>query len=217
MKQVCRGKADYAIDFLWCLYDCIMRFTGLMVNMKRDTALKNTYKLIQRIKSINGILSTPLANVDYIKIKRAWLFGSVLKGSENPNDVDIFIELEGYTEDHRFTTISENPKYVKKSRRKRIRPLRDNRIDGLHGGYRFDRNDSLFKSCGMRLPISSADTLNKWLRKHMHKVSIHYTYYDQVFHDLDQKCLIYPRCDFDFENVLTKKFKQSLATQKRLP
>lgn len=188
-----------------------------MANMKRETALKNIYKLIQRMKSINGVLSTPLEDVDYIKIKRAWLFGSVLKGSENPNDIDIFIELEGYTEENRFFAISENPKYVKKSRRKLNRPLKDGRVEGFHGGYRFDKNTPLFKTYGMRFRISSSDTLIKWLRKHIPKVSIHYTYYDKVFHNVDQKCLIYPRCDFDFEGVITEKFKQSLITQKRLP
>jgi predicted nucleotidyltransferase len=61
--------------------------------MKRSTALKNATEIARRIKSVNGLLATPLCNREAVRIKRAWVFGSTVKGSGFPNDLDILLEL----------------------------------------------------------------------------------------------------------------------------
>ena len=60
--------------------------------MNRKTALKKCKTVADRIKAVNGIIGTPHANFQALRISRAWLFGSTAKGKENPNDVDILIE-----------------------------------------------------------------------------------------------------------------------------
>ena len=39
-------------------------------------------------------MATPSHDYQYVRISRVWVFGSVAKGSQNPNDLDIFIELK---------------------------------------------------------------------------------------------------------------------------
>lgn len=143
--------------------------------MKRATAERNLKKIIERLHSINGILSTPLHNKDAIKVKRAWLFGSFAKGKDEPNDLDIFVETKSFRRDKSY--------YIDKSGRLKRKYLPDK-------WYR--------RTYGMLRPIQSDETLVKWLRKDIRKVSVHFVGGDPVFDKLDKKTLIYPRCDFEF-------------------
>ena len=60
--------------------------------MKRQTSIRNAKSVAAAIKKCNGIIGTPEAVYDAFKIKAAWVFGSTIKGKENPNDTDILIE-----------------------------------------------------------------------------------------------------------------------------
>ena len=62
--------------------------------MKRATALKSLKKIVDRIHAVNGLLATPEASSEAFRIKRAWVFGSTVKGSESPGDLDILIDAE---------------------------------------------------------------------------------------------------------------------------
>lgn len=143
--------------------------------MKRATAERNLQKIIDRLHSINGMLYTPLHNNEMIKVKRAWLFGSFAKGKDEPNDLDIFIETITYKRDEKFYIDCRN------------------RLSGRHKIDRWYR-----RSYGILRPIQSDETLVKWLRKDIRKVSVHFVGHDLIFSELDKKTLIYPRCDFDF-------------------
>lgn len=62
--------------------------------MKIATALRYANEIHRRVSAINGILATPICDSDAVKIKRIWVFGSIIKGSLNPNDLDILIEMD---------------------------------------------------------------------------------------------------------------------------
>jgi len=62
------------------------------VTMKRTTALRYADEIAARVRSVNGLLATPLANREAVRIKRVWVFGSTVKGSPAPNDLDLLIE-----------------------------------------------------------------------------------------------------------------------------
>ena len=62
--------------------------------MKRETAVKYIHEIARRVRSVNGVLSTPNHSYSWVRISRVWVFGSTAKGAENPNDLDIFIELK---------------------------------------------------------------------------------------------------------------------------
>lgn len=62
--------------------------------MKRATAIKYSIEVAKRLHSINGILSTPVCRNEFVKISRVWVFGSTAKGSQNPNDLDLMIEIK---------------------------------------------------------------------------------------------------------------------------
>lgn len=60
--------------------------------MKLETSIKNAIKVARRIKHCNGLIGTPEATTEAFRIKRAWVFGSTVKGKLNPRDTDIMIE-----------------------------------------------------------------------------------------------------------------------------
>ena len=144
--------------------------------MKRKTAEKNLKTIISRLHQVNGILATPNYNQNAVRIKRAWLFGSFAKGKDEPNDLDIFVEVI-YVPPERF--------YIEEHRYK------------LLGCFKPDKAYS--RSYGMIRPAQSDEYFVKWLRKSMKMISVHFVGDDRVFDRLDKKILIYPRCDFNFE------------------
>lgn len=157
--------------------------------MKRKTAITNLNKIIEKLHSINGIYCAPLCDNEFVKVKRAWVFGSVAKGSENPNDLDIFIEIY-------WTPRCEQPR--RKSQRKMFR--NSGQRMKLHGGFKADKST-------LRHSVPSAvnelSEFTKWLKRGTAKTSIHFVHSDNVFSHLDCKYLIYPRNDFKEHNYDT--------------
>ncbi len=60
--------------------------------MKLQTSIRNALKIAERIKRCNGLIGTPYTSHEALRIKRAWLFGSMAKGKLNPGDTDILLE-----------------------------------------------------------------------------------------------------------------------------
>lgn len=162
MVKFCNDK----IKAHWTIIN--QKLFGGYLELKRSTALKNVAEIARRLNVINGNLSTPKHNHNYIRIKRAWVFGSVAKGSDAPNDIDIFIEL--YRVGKRY---------------------------GAHEKYsdRFLDKDYC-RRYGIQVVKSAEIYAIQWLRKGMKNVSVHTVENDKVFEDLDLKILIYPRNDF---------------------
>lgn len=59
--------------------------------MKLELAERYVQKIVDRCKSVNGILATPLCDNEAIRIHQVWVFGSVVKGSQDPNDLDVMV------------------------------------------------------------------------------------------------------------------------------
>ena len=146
--------------------------------MKRKTALKNLKIIINRIRAINGIFATPKHNFEALKVKRVWVFGSVAKGSLDPNDIDLFVELKGFRRD--------------------IKPIRREFGGGNTGRFKLDY--AYYRNHGMYRAKQSDEAFIKWLRKDLRKISIHLVGDDEIFNQIDEKILIYPRCDFNFND-----------------
>lgn len=83
--------------------------------MRRETAIRYALTIAERIKKYHGVFCTPLMNRDCVRIKRVWLFGSTVKGSHNPNDVDILIEY-GHGGRH-FTERKDRASVMKRRKR----------------------------------------------------------------------------------------------------
>lgn len=62
--------------------------------MKRSTAINYARVVARRVHAVNGLLGTPLCDSEAARIRRIWVFGSTVKGSENPNDLDLLIEVD---------------------------------------------------------------------------------------------------------------------------
>jgi hypothetical protein len=62
--------------------------------MRRALALQYANEVARRLHSVNGILATPMCDSDAVRFKRVWVFGSTVKGSQAPNDLDLLIEAE---------------------------------------------------------------------------------------------------------------------------
>jgi len=61
--------------------------------MQLTTALRYAHEVARRVNAVNGLLATPLCGREAVRIKRIWVFGSTVKGSQAPNDLDLLIDL----------------------------------------------------------------------------------------------------------------------------
>lgn len=62
--------------------------------MKRETAIRYAHEIARRLHNVNGVLATPVCRSEAVRFKRVWVFGSTVKGSQTPNDLDLLIEAE---------------------------------------------------------------------------------------------------------------------------
>jgi hypothetical protein len=62
--------------------------------MKLETSINNAMRVAERIKQCNGLIGTPEASYEALRISRAWVFGSTVKGKLNPSDTDILLECK---------------------------------------------------------------------------------------------------------------------------
>jgi hypothetical protein len=62
--------------------------------MKRKTATKHLNTIIDRLERNNGVIFTPDCNWSASVVINAWVFGSYVKGSLAPNDLDILFEFQ---------------------------------------------------------------------------------------------------------------------------
>ncbi len=61
--------------------------------MRRETAVKYAHEIARRLHSVNGLLATPDCEFEAVRIARVWVFGSTVKGSLTPGDLDILIDI----------------------------------------------------------------------------------------------------------------------------
>jgi hypothetical protein len=63
--------------------------------MKLHTAIKYLKEIHRRVSEVGGVLVTPGHSYDSVIFEEIWVFGSTIKGSIEPNDLDILIRLKG--------------------------------------------------------------------------------------------------------------------------
>lgn len=128
------------------------------------TSIRNAKKIADRLRKLGGIVGTPEADYVAIKVKRAWIFGSTVKGKANPNDTDILIE---------FVNVGEQRDEEKKQCK---------------------RNPSWWKSEGISFPLRAEHSANRSLSKGMRNISIHNFRVDGSYEDIPAtKVMIYPK------------------------
>lgn len=66
--------------------------------MKIETAVKYAKEVARRVHEVNGKVLTPTASREWVIISRIWVFGSTVKGSLNPNDLDLLIDMKPFGE-----------------------------------------------------------------------------------------------------------------------
>jgi predicted nucleotidyltransferase len=76
--------------------------------MRRERALRYALEIARRLHAVQGFVATPGCEFDAYQISRVWVFGSTAKGSPEPNDLDILIDMHSvgmlqlYTEGRRL-------------------------------------------------------------------------------------------------------------------
>jgi len=148
--------------------------------MKRSTAIKNMHEIARRLHSINGLLATPLTSDEAFKISRVWVFGSTVKGSTSPNDLDILIEGKGVGRRRLF---SFNRRGFKYKETRDCRPFLHARLD-----------KSYLHQRGIMRAICSENEAYKWLSKGMKRVSRHSLENDDEI--AWPRMMIYPKFEF---------------------
>ncbi|AKH39182.1 MULTISPECIES: hypothetical protein [Nitrosomonas] len=139
--------------------------------MKQGTAIKNALKIAERIRQVNGLVGTPATRFECYRIKRAWIFGSTIKGKLNPNDLDILID--GH---HCGRHYVANKKYTDLS---------------LYVGAKKDRDK--YRRSGLILPVESDITAYRYIRDNLKMVRFHDYRIDKDV--ANPRIMIYPRND----------------------
>lgn len=62
--------------------------------MKLETAQRYAAEVAKRVRGVNGVLATPLCDSEAVRIRRIYVFGSTVKGSQHPNDLDLLIDID---------------------------------------------------------------------------------------------------------------------------
>lgn len=141
--------------------------------MKRAVAIKKALKVAEILRSASGLIGTPGTDADAVRVKRAWLFGSTVKGKDEPNDVDILLEYEAVGRRY----------WCAKSRKHKL------------CGARLDKRG--YRSYGYRHPVEAWVEARKFIKGGMTMVRLHNVEIDGNFGDIaETKVMIYPRNDF---------------------
>jgi len=144
--------------------------------MKLDTAINHANEIARRLRNLSGIIGTPDAAWEALRIKRAWVFGSTAKGKSHPNDLDVLLEM--------FPV----------GRRNMVGKPRYQRPGVTGNAKKCHKYEKIF---GIIAPISTTETALRRLRTGMKMVR---------FHDIDidgnlafPRIMIYPRNDISLK------------------
>jgi predicted nucleotidyltransferase len=61
--------------------------------VKYETAIGYAHLIAARLRAVNGLIPTPRASFEYLRVRRAWVFGSTVRGKDRPNDLDIMLDV----------------------------------------------------------------------------------------------------------------------------
>jgi hypothetical protein len=89
--------------------------------MKLETALHHAAEIARRLESVNGLIPTPRGGNEFYLVKKAWVFGSTIKGSDAPNDLDVLLFAENAGARQRWEVVGFDPVYRKATGLRRAR------------------------------------------------------------------------------------------------
>lgn len=81
--------------------------------MKLETAIRYCHEIHRRLVEVKGIIPTPFAQYEGMRVKKVWVFGSTIKGSQTPNDLDILIHWEHHGKRRSWTEVGYNKAYYR--------------------------------------------------------------------------------------------------------
>jgi len=138
--------------------------------VKLSTSIRNAITVAERIRALSGVIETPEASRPFVRIKRAWIFGSTAKGKQNPNDTDILLEMH-VCGDYQPSNVRRN-----------------------HKCKRYAKTDRKFlRRRGVNTGLRSEDVALRYLKKSMKKISLHSMELDGEY--ATDRIMIYPRND----------------------
>lgn len=104
--------------------------------MKIETAKRYAAEIARRVMEVNGIILTPRGEREFVKIKRIWVFGSTVKGSLNPNDLDLLIDLKASGNWQEWEDVGFDPEYLRRYGRHTTRQSSSEALMWLTKGMR---------------------------------------------------------------------------------
>ena len=81
--------------------------------MKIETALRYAKEIAKRVQDVNGLIPTPRGENEFMKVNGIWVFGSTVKGSQNPNDLDLLIDMDYHGERQSWEKVGYDPQYYR--------------------------------------------------------------------------------------------------------
>jgi hypothetical protein len=81
--------------------------------MRIETALRYAAEIARRLESVNGLIPTPRGCREFYLVKKAWVFGSTIKGSDAPNDLDVLLFAENAGARQQWKTVGLDPSYFR--------------------------------------------------------------------------------------------------------
>jgi len=159
------------------------KFSGCA--LKRKTALRYALTIHRRLKELSGLIGTPECSSSAYRVRRAWVFGSTAKGSENPRDLDVLVD-DRECGRRQFCKWKKPPSY--------------------ENGRRWECKINRYELRAHRIaqPLFSSCTAQAYLRRGLPMVRFHSE--NSEGHIAHPRIMIYPR--FDFEECAGWKLPQ---------
>lgn len=81
--------------------------------MKIETALRHAAEIARRLESVNGFIPTPRGEHEFYLVKKAWVFGSTIKGNDSPSDLDVLLFAENAGAQQKWEVVGFSPRYLR--------------------------------------------------------------------------------------------------------
>ena len=79
-------------------------------------------EIARRLVSVNGLIPTHRGDHEFYLVKKAWVFGSTIKGSDAPNDLDVLLFAENAGARQKWQDVGFDPVYYKDHGMRTTRP-----------------------------------------------------------------------------------------------
>lgn len=81
--------------------------------MKRSTAMRYCHEIHEKLTAIGGLLETPRGQRSHLQFLKVEVFGSTVKGTLEPNDLDLLIATEATGVNRSWEEVGFDPAYLR--------------------------------------------------------------------------------------------------------